>query len=496
MKRSISILNLGIQRNSILFVLLMILAGCSTPGSYDGDATSTEGTGSLSATTSSGLIFEDDFSTNNGGWGIGDESNGRASVGDGEFHVRIYKNEEHGFCIPAELNITDAIINFDVRQDFGDPETTYAAISFREDNEGHYSLAFAPDGYYSVGKEYQGEHVFLSDWGFSPFLNEGLRSNRITLTQKGGLFEIYFNGNFVISFSDNSLYSGDISLCVFPGPDSDAEYAFDNLTVYKYDSQSAYLPKKPATSSTHTFRSITWLELADFLSRDHTNWNEYVPGEYVCTDFAIDLVENALKDNIKAWIVSVDFTTGDIGHAFVAFETSDKGIVYVEPQGDNPYVDVAVGNNLCDYWGKAECMGVVSSLKYVQCDHEKHCWNYNPGTSAGQLPSYKVTSPPRATSTAAYLHTPQPTRAPIQPTLQPTVSHPTLDITIKVTNHCSEQSTVLFKGPMNLKYVVDPGETQEWQAARGTYSYTVDGFTGTESPKDLFVSVWTLTLCP
>ena len=86
---------------------------------------------------------------------------------------------------------------------------------------------------------------------------------------------------------------------------------------------------------------------------------------------------------------------------------------------------------------------------------------------------------------------PQPTRAPVQPTQSDLV----LDITIKVTNQCGEQSTVIFNGPMRLKYVVAPGETKELQAAKGTYSYTIDGVEGSQSPIDLFVAVWTLTLC-
>ena len=93
--------------------------------------------------------------------------------------------------------------------------------------------------------------------------------------------------------------------------------------------------------------------------------------------------------------------------------------------------------------------------------------------------------PPTATSK------PRATSAPVQPTQ----SNLKLELTIKVTNQCSEQATVLFDGPMHLKYVVGPGETKEWQAARGTYYYTINGVQGTQSPIDLYVAVWTLTLC-
>lgn len=121
-------------------------------------------------------------------------------------------------------------------------------------------------------------------------------------------------------------------------------------------------------------KPITWKQLVDFLASDHTNWNEYDINSYVCLDFAIDLVENAKKQNINARIVAVDFVNGDTGHAFVAFETSDKGTIFIEPQGDNTYSNVVIGNLLCDDWGKYECMGKIAALKYYdECTHDHYC---------------------------------------------------------------------------------------------------------------------------
>ena len=138
---------------------------------------------------------------------------------------------------------------------------------------------------------------------------------------------------------------------------------------------SASAPSNAIKTSTN---SITWTELVSFLEKDHTNWNPYVPGKYTCLDFSTDLVANATQQGIKAWIVAVDFTDGGPGHAFVAFETSDRGIVYVEPQADDTYPIVAVGKNLCDSWGVYQCMGTVSSIQYIQCDKAHFCTKYTP----------------------------------------------------------------------------------------------------------------------
>jgi len=121
------------------------------------------------------------------------------------------------------------------------------------------------------------------------------------------------------------------------------------------------------------------MELADFLARDHTNWNAYNVDSYNCIDFAVDLVANARKENIEVWFVGVDFNNGDVGHAFVAFKTTDKGTIYVEPQRDYTYSTLSVGNNLCDDWGKDACWGVVEKIEYYwECDHNHYCSDYVP----------------------------------------------------------------------------------------------------------------------
>jgi hypothetical protein len=134
-------------------------------------------------------------------------------------------------------------------------------------------------------------------------------------------------------------------------------------------------PSEPPASA---YQPITWMELVDFLAKDHTNWNPYIPGKYTCLNFSVDLVANAEKQDIKAWVVLTEFSNNSIGHAFVGFETTDLGIVYVEPQADDTYQVVEVGKPLCDAWGVFECMGTVSSIQFAQCDQSAMCTKYTP----------------------------------------------------------------------------------------------------------------------
>lgn len=150
-------------------------------------------------------------------------------------------------------------------------------------------------------------------------------------------------------------------------------YAGENTTTIPSQStpwnpSSAYRPTQKTVynlTQNTIYRPITWMEVVSFLSADPTNLNannKYNPDYYTCMDFSIDMVENASKQKIKAWIVGVDFYNQENGHAFVAFETTDLGVVYIEPQKDFRYVNPIVGKPLCDAVYGTTCMGTISSI--------------------------------------------------------------------------------------------------------------------------------------
>jgi len=56
------------------------------------------------------------------------------------------------------------------------------------------------------------------------------------------------------------------------------------------------------------------------------------------------LNENAIKSGIKCAVVSMDLTGKKrIGHAINAFETTDRGVVYFDPQTDGERFGIEAG---------------------------------------------------------------------------------------------------------------------------------------------------------
>lgn len=85
-------------------------------------------------------------------------------------------------------------------------------------------------------------------------------------------------------------------------------------------------------SSGHTLRDPTYDQAITFLRQDKTDENAYVP-TYVCKHFAMDVNNNARASGYRCAFVIIAEEGND--HTIIAFDTTDKGLVYFEPQSDD-----------------------------------------------------------------------------------------------------------------------------------------------------------------
>ena len=89
----------------------------------------------------------------------------------------------------------------------------------------------------------------------------------------------------------------------------------------------------------------SWWQLREFLVADDTDEHLYIPDSFVCADFAAMLHDRAESAGIKTAYVSVDFTQGP-GHALDAFNTTDRGLVYIDCTG--PGLETVTSGNTLD----------------------------------------------------------------------------------------------------------------------------------------------------
>ena len=110
----------------------------------------------------------------------------------------------------------------------------------------------------------------------------------------------------------------------------------------------------------YTLRDPTYKQAVAFLREDKTDRNKYVEdtyGVYVCSHFARDVCNNAEAEGLRCAFVEVRFR--EEGHAIIAFNTIDEGLVYFEAITD-------------------EKVRPVVGKRYYQCIEPKPGYYYAP----------------------------------------------------------------------------------------------------------------------
>lgn len=105
----------------------------------------------------------------------------------------------------------------------------------------------------------------------------------------------------------------------------------------------------------------SYQEVMNFIHTDGTNNKLYNEKTYCCAHYSAEINNKANDLGMMCGLVTIYFSGGEV-HAIVAFNTSDRGILFIEPQEDKK-VDLEVGE---DYW--AECVDMSSSRYYYLPD--------------------------------------------------------------------------------------------------------------------------------
>lgn len=112
-------------------------------------------------------------------------------------------------------------------------------------------------------------------------------------------------------------------------------------------------------------RDPSYEDLLNFLMVDQTDEIQYNYSSFVCADFAETVHNNAENAGIKAGYVSVDFYEINDGHACNVFNTTDRGLIFIDCTG---YREGYIGN--CDtivtmkIGEKYDVSGLFGSRKY------------------------------------------------------------------------------------------------------------------------------------
>jgi len=81
----------------------------------------------------------------------------------------------------------------------------------------------------------------------------------------------------------------------------------------------------------YNVRDPTFQEALQFICSDQIDENQYNQS-YTCFNFANDFRNNALNEGYRCGYVIIRFP--EASHVIVCFNTSDNGLIFIEPQND------------------------------------------------------------------------------------------------------------------------------------------------------------------
>jgi len=183
------------------------------------------------------------------------------------------------------------------------------------------------------------------DTGYNNGNNTGFTNGRLlgySLGQKVGYEEGFLKGNSTgYGLGDERGYK--------------VGYVEGNVTGYLTGKDEGFsigytVGVKDGAGRGTTLHDPSFMEMLEFLRLDKTDQKFYSYPSYVCHDFASDVKRNAFNAGLKCFYVTLDFPpSADGGHAIVAFNTTDRGMQYVEPQSDQ-IMSVIIGQ---PYWDRS-----------------------------------------------------------------------------------------------------------------------------------------------
>jgi len=113
-----------------------------------------------------------------------------------------------------------------------------------------------------------------------------------------------------------------------PPPDLRCSKPIPNFTYYPISGGRQILPYRNVNS-----RDAALGEVIRFVKSTHVSERLYELNYYVCGNFAHDLIKSAESAGIHCTLASLQFRGERIGHAVVAFHTTDYGLVFIDCTG-------------------------------------------------------------------------------------------------------------------------------------------------------------------
>ncbi|MBM3124164.1 MAG: hypothetical protein FJZ87_03710 [Chloroflexi bacterium] len=183
---------------------------------FGGSIPAEEGT---SVTPEETILYQDDFSTNSGGWPEFDDPQGTTSYYNGGYRIHVTGAEWDYFGSPTIENTpADVIVEVDTTKHGGPIQNKFGIVCRLSDTpEGSnmYYLWISTQQYSAIGKFVNSKRTFLTDieiWSPNPAIHPGEAINHIRGECIGNTLSLYANGTLLLQATDDQFTEGKVGL--------------------------------------------------------------------------------------------------------------------------------------------------------------------------------------------------------------------------------------------------------------------------------------------
>jgi hypothetical protein len=179
------------------------------------------------------IIFQDDFSTYDGGWDRIRDEEGITDYDQGGYRIQVLKPDTDFWSLPG-LNFENVRIEVDVWRLAGPTENDFGVLCRYLDEENFYFFLVGNDGFFVVGKFKNGTQSYLGmdTFGYHQAINKGENAvNKLRIDCVKENLTLYVNGDFIVEVQDDDFPSGDVGLIAGTFGEPGTDVLFDNFVV-------------------------------------------------------------------------------------------------------------------------------------------------------------------------------------------------------------------------------------------------------------------------
>ena len=228
------------------------LAATSTRAAVAATSTRAAAAAPTTAPSSAGVLFNDDFSSQQvsegNGWNFDSTENTERTWSTNKYTISVKKKGQLGYSTPdGEYSDFGAEIEAQTNSEYAE-----YGIRFRADSDNYYIFGVSTTGQYYVQKKVGGQWADIDPVKAtaSSYINKGKAKNTLGVLAQGSQISLYINGSPVKTITDDSNASGLVGVFAATGDNASAEVAFSRLTILTAEKAKADWGAAPATGTT------------------------------------------------------------------------------------------------------------------------------------------------------------------------------------------------------------------------------------------------------